>query len=185
MALTHLDARLGVVGRRRAHALLDLARHGQEGLLDVAGVLGRRFEEGNAQAVGELLFAPSASISHGKEVETWGMGKQASQVTWTRRKSYLRNGVLDHLLVGHIALVAYEQLVDALGGIPVNLLQPLLDVVEAVHVGNIVDDADAVSTPVVRRGDSSESFLTGGIPLFPSLVSFASSQRRGGLQSEA
>jgi hypothetical protein len=35
-------ARLGVARRRRAHPLLDLTRHGQEGLLDVARVLGRR-----------------------------------------------------------------------------------------------------------------------------------------------
>lgn len=40
VALADLDGRLGVVCRRGAHALLDLAGHGQEGLLDVAGVLG-------------------------------------------------------------------------------------------------------------------------------------------------
>jgi hypothetical protein len=50
-----LHVRLGVVRCCAAHALLDLAGHGQEGLLDVAGVLGRRLEEGDAQAVGEFL----------------------------------------------------------------------------------------------------------------------------------
>lgn len=44
--------------------------------------------------------------------------------------AYLRHGVLDHLLVLHIALVTDEQLVDALGSISVNLLKPLLDIVE-------------------------------------------------------
>ena len=38
------------------HALLDLTGHGKEGLLDVAGVLGRGLEEGNAEAVCELLL---------------------------------------------------------------------------------------------------------------------------------
>ena len=38
-----------------AHALLDLAGHGQEGLLDVAGILGGSLEEGDAEAVCELL----------------------------------------------------------------------------------------------------------------------------------
>jgi hypothetical protein len=72
--------------------------------------------------------------------------------------------VLDDLLVWHIALVTDQQLVDTLCGISVNLLEPLLDVVERVHVGNIVDDADAVGTTVVGRGDGSETLLAGSIP---------------------
>jgi hypothetical protein len=44
--------------------------------------------------------------------------------------TYLCYGVLDHLLVRHIGLVADQQLVDTLGSVAVNLLQPLLDVVE-------------------------------------------------------
>jgi hypothetical protein len=63
--------------------------------------------------------------------------------------AYLCDCVIDHLLIRHIALVAYKQLVDALGGVAVNFLQPLLDVVERVHVRDIVDDADAVGAAVV------------------------------------
>lgn len=37
------------------HALLDLAGHGQESLLDVGGVLGGGLEEGDAEAVSEFL----------------------------------------------------------------------------------------------------------------------------------
>ena len=81
------------------------------------------------------------------------------------RRSYLRHGVLHDLLVLHIALVADEQLVDALGGVSVNLLKPLLDVVEGVHVGHIVDHADAVGTTVVGRGDGTEPFLASSVPL--------------------
>ena len=47
LALADLDCGL-VVDGGVAHALLDLAGHGEEGLLDVARVLGRRFEEGDA-----------------------------------------------------------------------------------------------------------------------------------------
>lgn len=79
--------------------------------------------------------------------------------------THLCDRVLDHLLIRHIALVAYEQLVDAFGSVSVNLLQPLLNVVEAVHVGDIVDDADAMGTAVVGRRDCPEPFLAGGIPL--------------------
>jgi hypothetical protein len=78
---------------------------------------------------------------------------------------YLSDGVLDHLLVRHIALVAHKKLVDAFSGIAVNFLKPLLHVVEAVHVGDIIDDADTVGTAVVRRGNSSEALLASGIPL--------------------
>ena len=54
--LTLSDLHSGlVVDGGVAHALLDLACHGQEGLLDVAGVLGRCLEEWDAQAVCELL----------------------------------------------------------------------------------------------------------------------------------
>ena len=55
MAGTNLDTRLGVCGSLRSHTLLDLAGHGQESLLDVGGVLGRSLEEGNSEAVSELL----------------------------------------------------------------------------------------------------------------------------------
>lgn len=81
------------------------------------------------------------------------------------KKSYLGDCVLDNLLIRHIALVAYEKLVDTLGGVSVNLLEPLLDVVEGIHVGNIVDDADAVSTSVVGGSDGSESLLASSVPL--------------------
>lgn len=80
--------------------------------------------------------------------------------------SYLSNSVLHNFLIRHIALVAYKQLVDTIGGVAVDLLEPLLNVVERVHIGDIVDHADAVRTSVVRAGDGSESFLAGSIPLY-------------------
>src|SRR5690242_15823471 len=54
LALPDGDCGLGV-GGCGTHALLDLAGHGQEGLLDVGGALCRRLEEGNAEAVCEFL----------------------------------------------------------------------------------------------------------------------------------
>lgn len=96
---------------------------------------------------------------------------------------YLCHGVLDHLLVGHIGLVAHQQLVDALCGISVNLLEPLLHVVERVHVGDIVDDADAVGASVVRGSDCAETLLAGCVPL--GLVSVSRVQNRCGLVRSA
>lgn len=63
--------------------------------------------------------------------------------------AYLCDSVLNNLLVSHIALVTDEQLVDALCGVSVNFLEPLLHVVEGVHVGNIVDNADTMGATVV------------------------------------
>lgn len=53
--LADLDSGL-VVDSGVSHTLLDLAGHGQEGLLDVGCVLGRCLEEGNAEAVSEFLI---------------------------------------------------------------------------------------------------------------------------------
>jgi hypothetical protein len=136
------------VGGCGSHALLDLAGHGQESLLYIGGTLCRGLEERNAEAVCEfLLLLLDGEGGHGAAC------------------TYLCYGVLNDLLVRHIGLVANQQLVDALGSVTVNLLQPLLYVIERVHVGDIVDDADAVSAPVVRRCDGSETLLAGGIPL--------------------
>lgn len=67
MALADLDRRLGVVGGCGSHALLYLASHGQESLLDVAGVFGRGLEEWDAQAVGELLYDCMRSVKSGSD----------------------------------------------------------------------------------------------------------------------
>ena len=64
------------------------------------------------------------------------------------------------------SLVADEELVDALGGVAVNLLEPLLDVGERVLVGDVVHDNDAVRASVVRRRDRAEALLPCRVPLF-------------------
>lgn len=79
--------------------------------------------------------------------------------------TYLGHGILHNLLVLHITLVSDKQLVDTLGGVSVDLLEPLLHVVERIHVGDIVHDTDTVGTTVVRRCDGTETFLASGIPL--------------------
>jgi hypothetical protein len=63
--------------------------------------------------------------------------------------THLCYSVFNDLLIRHIGLVAHQQLVDALSRISVDLLQPLLYVVERVHICDIVDDADAVGAAVI------------------------------------
>lgn len=55
LALADGDCGLGV-GGCGTHALLDLAGHGEESLLDVGGTLRGGLEEGDAEAVCELLL---------------------------------------------------------------------------------------------------------------------------------
>lgn len=56
MAGADLDIGLRVARRCGAHPLLDLPGHGQEGLFDIAGVLGGGLEEWDSEAVGEFLM---------------------------------------------------------------------------------------------------------------------------------
>lgn len=63
--------------------------------------------------------------------------------------TYLCHRILNGTLIGHIALVADEKLVHTLRGVAVDFLEPLLDVVEGVHVCDIIHDADAMGAAVV------------------------------------
>ena len=63
-----------------------------------------------------------------------------------------------------IAFITYEKLVNVFAGIPVNFVQPLLDIVEGLIVRYIIDDDDAVGSSVVGRGDGTETLLSGCVP---------------------
>lgn len=63
LALADLHCGL-VVDSGRAHPLLDLAGHGQEGLLNIRRVLGGCLEERDAQAVGKFLLDHVVSERH-------------------------------------------------------------------------------------------------------------------------
>ncbi len=110
-----------VVHSGSAHSFFDLSGHCEEGLFNVGGVFGGGFKEGDPKAVGEFLHSESISVI----------------ILCLRRDpkkdglmAYLCNSVLDDFLIRHIALVAYEQLVDTFSRVAVDLLEPLLDVVE-------------------------------------------------------
>lgn len=81
-------------------------------------------------------------------------------------KTCLCNRIINDLLIGHIRLIANKQLVHALCGIAIDLLKPLLDVVERVHIRHIVYNTDTVRASIIRGRDGSESLLACGIPLF-------------------
>lgn len=49
--------------------------------------------------------------------------------------------------------------------LPVDLVQPLLNVVERLLVRHVVHDDNTVGSPVVRRRNRAEPFLARGVPL--------------------
>ena len=63
-----------------------------------------------------------------------------------------------------IGLVTDQQLVDIFRSVPVNFMQPLLDVVKGIRVRHVIDDNNAVSAAVVGRSDGSETLLSSRIP---------------------
>ena len=72
VARADLNTRLGVGSGLRAHALLDLSRHGQESLLDVGGVLGGGLKERDVERVRELLHeAYAISLLNRREMAEW------------------------------------------------------------------------------------------------------------------
>mmetsp|Transcript_24075 Transcript_24075/g.75431 ORF Transcript_24075/g.75431 Transcript_24075/m.75431 type:complete len:267 (+) Transcript_24075:560-1360(+) len=75
--------------------------------------------------------------------------------------------IVHHLLRREIALVPHQELVHVLVGVAVDLVEPLLDVVEALLVRHIIHHNNAVSPAVVAAGDCAEALLPGSIPLAP------------------
>ena len=68
-----------------------------------------------------------------------------------------------HLSVRVIVLVAHQYPVDDVT-VLVNFVQPPLYVGETLSAGNVVDDDDPVSSPVVGAGDGPEPLLAGSVP---------------------
>ena len=74
----------------------------------------------------------------------------------------------------------YDQveIVPVSGPVPVDLVQPLLDIVEALQVSGIVHHDDAVSASVVGRCYRAEPLLSGSVPLYFKLIQ--NKKRKGG-----
>jgi len=63
--------------------------------------------------------------------------------------------IVDRALAGQVTLVPHQQLVHVLVGVPVDLGQPGLDVVEALHVRHIIDHLHAIARvpPVLSQSN--------------------------------
>ena len=63
-----------------------------------------------------------------------------------------------------IGFIAHQEFDNILISVLVDLSQPVLNVLEGLSVGDIVDEDDSVSTLVVRGSDGLEVFLSCGVP---------------------
>jgi len=77
---------------------------------------------------------------------------------------FLRGREFNLPLGGEIGLVAHEQPIHTLARVPVNLVQPLLDIVVGLDLRHIVHNDDAVSAAVIAAGDGTEAFLPRRVP---------------------
>ena len=70
----------------------------------------------------------------------------------------------DDTFASQITFVADQQFVDILGGIPINFMQPLFDIVERFRIGHIINNNNPMCTTIIRRCNSPETFLSSRIP---------------------
>lgn len=70
----------------------------------------------------------------------------------------------DDSLRREITLVTNKELVHILSSVSIDLVQPLLHIVERLHISYIIDNDDTMSSAVVARSNGAETFLPSGIP---------------------
>ncbi len=68
---------------------------------------------------------------------------------WRGSQRRARGGWRCYLLCGQVAFVSHKKLIDIFTGVPLDLLQPLLDVRKWLLVCDIIHDNNAVRTAVV------------------------------------
>ena len=73
--------------------------------------------------------------------------------------------ILNHALILKIRLVSNDNLVNLLVTVLLDLTEPVLDVIEGLLVGDIIDKNVAVSSAVVSLRDGAEALLASSIPL--------------------
>lgn len=92
------------------------------------------------------------------------LGRRFEELNAQRVGKFLALFRRDHTLARQIGLITHQKLVDVLGSVSINLVQPLLYIVEGFLIGDIVDNDNSVGAAIVRRCNGAESFLSGCIP---------------------
>ena len=64
----------------------------------------------------------------------------------------------------HVALISQNHLLHVCARVLLDIPDPVLDVVEALLVGDVVDEHDAHRPAIVGSGDGAEPLLPGSVP---------------------
>lgn len=91
-----------------------------------------------------------------------GGSLQKAEAEFSGGRSAFCDGDLS--LVGEIALVPHQHNNDFVVGMVFEFLQPALDRLECVLLGDVVDQEGTESAAVVRRGDGAIALLAGRVP---------------------
>ena len=72
---------------------------------------------------------------------------------------------LSHLSpVVHVTLVAQDHFLNICRGVLLNVPDPVLDVVKALLVGDVIHEHDPHGPAIVGRGDGAEALLARSVP---------------------
>lgn len=72
--------------------------------------------------------------------------------------------ITDLSIVFEIALVTNQDLSNVWTSVGLDFVQPVLDILETLSIGDVINQNDSISSFIVSGGNGFESFLPGGIP---------------------
>ncbi|GER50833.1 3beta-hydroxysteroid-dehydrogenase/ decarboxylaseisoform 2 [Striga asiatica] len=111
--------------------------HGHESLFYVSGILGTSLHERNADFISESLY--QSGEENKDKLEFWISFSETKLIRGqTGKNVYLSCLIRDSSVFGKVTLVSYQKFVYILTGIPIDFVQPLLHIVEALHVSYII-----------------------------------------------
>lgn len=116
--------------------VLYLSCHGHECLLHIRCILGTSLQERYPYLISKGLQ---------KQVTCSHFNHLPYQTTFMQKvtdvpKYYLASLIRNYSALSQVALVPHQKLVHIFTGVPVNFIQPLLDIVEALLVSHIIHD---------------------------------------------
>ena len=87
-----------------------------------------------------------------------------------RISKFLSCFIRNNLLSSKISLITNKYLYNILISITINFMEPSLYIVERILICYIVNNNNAMSTTIIRRSNSTETFLTSSIPLYNKII---------------
>merc|ERR1719401_2145346 len=77
---------------------------------------------------------------------------------------FLASSVVTCLIIHHVALIADENLASTFIDIPVDFVEPIVNVCKRLAIAGVVDQDYAICATVVSTGDRPETLLSSRVP---------------------